>query len=229
MTNSEVLFEKKTWMPYFALVVSVFLFALITFGVTSEDMFATIDLEVNAYFASLTTPFLTSFFTIITHTGSVAVMLSLSGILIWFLATKKRINEAILVATCMTVGPGLGYLIKHIVERPRPEVQLIFEDGFSFPSGHALVAIIFFALLIYLFNRKFSRASSRGLFVVVNILMIVLISLSRLYLGVHWFSDIVGSYMLGLAVVLTMIVLNPMITTLVVSIFSPFLPFLKKK
>ncbi len=156
MIQREAQSEKNTWKLIFALVISIFLFALILFGVTSGDSFATIDAEINAYFATLTTPFLTTLFTIITHTGSVAVMLCLSGILIWYLGAKKRVSDAILVATSMTAGPGLGYLIKHIVARPRPELQLIIEDGFSFPSGHALVATIFFSLLIYLFARKFN-------------------------------------------------------------------------
>jgi undecaprenyl-diphosphatase len=229
MTNSEMLFEKKTWMPYFALVVSIFLFALILFGVIRGDMFASIDGEINAFFASLATPFLTSLFTIITQVGSVAVMLVLAALVIIYLWRKKRTPEVLLVASSMTLGPGIGYLIKHVIERPRPELQLILEDGFSFPSGHALVATIFFSLLIYLFSREFTDTRSRGLFVCVNLLMIVLIGISRLYLGVHWFSDILGSFSLGFAVVLLMIVLNSLMTALFNYILNPFLTFLKKK
>ncbi|WRK51815.1 phosphatase PAP2 family protein [Coprobacillaceae bacterium CR2/5/TPMF4] len=92
-------------------------------------------------------------------------------------------------------------MIKAIVRRPRPNVDVfIRESNFSFPSGHAMAITCLYGLLIYYLYK--SEIRYRKLLIVICVLIIVLVSLSRVYLGVHYFSDIIGGILLSSSLVL---------------------------
>ena len=91
----------------------------------------------------------------------------------------------------------MGELIKIVLQRTRPINALVIERTFSFPSGHALMAIIFFGILIYLFEHHIKEKRNKSLLTASAVILVILISLSRVYLGVHWFSDILASFALG--------------------------------
>jgi undecaprenyl-diphosphatase len=95
-------------------------------------------------------------------------------------------------------GLLLETLIKLIVQRARPENSLITETGFSFPSGHATMSLILFTLLLLTFKNDIKNNALKWVFIVCNITLILLIGLSRIYLNVHWFSDVIGGFALGL-------------------------------
>jgi membrane-associated phospholipid phosphatase len=91
--------------------------------------------------------------------------------------------------------------LKLVIDRPRPTPDLIrvFQDepGNSFPSGHAFLAIVFWGLLAHLAFTRLQRRSLRGLVLSVSAVMILWIGASRVYLGAHWPSDVLGGYILG--------------------------------
>ena len=99
-------------------------------------------------------------------------------------------------------------LIKSIIKRPRPALCLIHAQGFSFPSGHATIAIIFFSFLIYTIRDRIKTRALRYLFIAENIIAFSLIGFSRIYLGAHWVSDVIAGFSLGLFLLTQMIMVS---------------------
>lgn len=108
--------------------------------------------------------------------------------------------EAI-AAVFAALGPVLGSLIKLIVARPRPSADLVHVlrqlDTLSFPSGHVLLATCFYGFLAFLAYTLLKPGWLRTILLVVFGLFILLMGPSRIYLGQHWFSDVMGAYVLG--------------------------------
>jgi undecaprenyl-diphosphatase len=126
-----------------------------------------------------------------------AIFIIFGSIVIWWRLGKF---EAIL-----TIAAGLSSLLNSIfklaVDRPRPTPDLvhvqIVEHGSGFPSGHSFFAILFFGLMAYFAFNHLRRSSLRRLIVVSLLILIILIGASRIYLGVHWPSDVLGGYLAG--------------------------------
>ena len=103
---------------------------------------------------------------------------------------------------CCAVNLGLVVLInqvlKFIIQRPRPDgFRLATVSGFSFPSGHSMAAMAFFGLLAWLVWRYEKDRRQRALLVAAFALVIVMIGVSRIYLGVHYASDVIGGFCLS--------------------------------
>lgn len=139
---------------------------------------------------------LTEIFKIITNLGSFWGILIV--IFLVFLVSRK-VSYICLGASI--IQTSLNRVIKAIVRRPRPNVDVfIRESNFSFPSGHAMAITCLYGLLIYYLYK--SEIRYRKLLIVICVLIIVLVSLSRVYLGVHYFSDIIGGILLSSSLVL---------------------------
>lgn len=93
--------------------------------------------------------------------------------------------------------------LKLIFSRPRPEARLIEESGFSFPSGHAMMSLAFYGFLIFIILK--SNVKHKKLLTTLLIILIILIGLSRIYLGVHYPSDVFAGFTLSLAYLLIFI------------------------
>jgi undecaprenyl-diphosphatase len=89
------------------------------------------------------------------------------------------------------------FLLKIIANRPRPTIAVYLEDSPSFPSGHATIAVAFYGFLTYLLLRRAKSKKQRAAIVSFAALMIATIGFSRLYLGVHYLSDVVAGYFIG--------------------------------
>jgi membrane-associated phospholipid phosphatase len=109
------------------------------------------------------------------------------------------------------LGEILLVLLKLSFHRPRPAHQLAMAHGYSFPSGHAFIATIVYGFLIYMTWRLFKIRALRFTISAMSILLIVLVGVSRIYLKVHWLTDVLGGYAAGLAwLVLSVIIVNTM-------------------
>ncbi len=94
----------------------------------------------------------------------------------------------------------INYILKSIFTRSRPfDLMLIFESGYSFPSGHAMVSLSFYGFIIYLINKLNLDKKIKIFFSILLIILIILIGLSRIYLGVHYPSDVLAGYLISLA------------------------------
>jgi undecaprenyl-diphosphatase len=131
--------------------------------------------------------------------NEIAVVLSLAVGLLFIL--RRRWQDLLLVVLAVAGTELLVPLIKLVVHRQRP----IFTDpiqvlsDFSFPSGHAFLAVTFYGLMAYLVVRRMRSLAARVLVIVLALAIILLVGLTRIYLGVHFLSDVLGGYLGGLA------------------------------
>jgi undecaprenyl-diphosphatase len=127
----------------------------------------------------------------------VIIFVILLSVLLFF-KSKKR--QAIILSLSSLLAGASIYLLKHVFSRERPLNQIIQETGFSFPSGHAMISVALFGTLMFMSFGLKSRAK-RIASIVSCILAILIIGLSRVYLNVHWFSDVAAGYCFGLFLV----------------------------
>ena len=115
----------------------------------------------------------------------------------WFI---KKVMNALYILCSVVFSAANSFIIKHLYERPRPEeaLRLITEDGYSFPSGHATaVTALFVSLVLVLTTTRLGRRL-RYLLWAAALTLIVFICVTRLYLGVHWVTDVIAGFSVGL-------------------------------
>lgn len=143
----------------------------------------------------------TAFYIAITQLGSGTVIAGLVFLVVLFCLYRKYFSEALWVLINAALIAGIGnYLIKFVFERQRPSVtHLVTETHFSFPSGHAMGSMLFYGTLILILPAVIKNQRWRiGVQIALG-LLILLIGISRIYVGVHYPSDILGGYLLGAA------------------------------
>jgi len=128
------------------------------------------------------------------------ILIGISIITFCVLYFGKRKKESFILAVSLSLGYLGGDLIKIAIQRPRPLMSLIQESGYSFPSNHAVFAMILFSLIVYFFIEKINNNLLKKLFVIINFLMVFVVGASRIYLGVHWFTDVFGGFMFGIII-----------------------------
>lgn len=143
---------------------------------------------------------LTNIMKIITFLGSALSIILLTVLLI--IVVKGKRNK-ILILINVIVTTLLNQLLKKVFQRGRPIDSIIEESGYSFPSGHSMVSMAFYGFLIYLVYK--SNIKYKGLIVGLLSVLIVLIGISRIYLGVHYPTDVIGGFTLSLSYLLLFI------------------------
>ncbi|RFB12608.1 PAP2 family protein [Bacillus sp. HNG] len=128
--------------------------------------------------------------------GSAPVIIVLSLFILFFLyKVLKHRYELILFVGVMVGSPILNYLLKELFKRARPDFHRLVEiSGYSFPSGHAMSAFTFYGIFAFLLWRHIPVWWGRTALVLFSAVMIFGIGMSRIYLGVHYPTDIIGGY-----------------------------------
>ncbi|OGD32317.1 hypothetical protein A3C91_01000 [Candidatus Azambacteria bacterium RIFCSPHIGHO2_02_FULL_52_12] len=188
----------------FAIGVTVYLFftvlaVYVTDTFRFNNDFAALDADMLAYAISLRAASLTALMKVITFLGSAPVIIGLTAaVLLWF-AYHKRVAHFMVSATAIVGAAAMIYLMKHTFLRARPPflLHLVSEDSYSFPSGHAFISLVFYGLLMYFVIRHEYTLRAKVLTCLASGLFIFLVGFSRLYLGVHWPSDVLGSWVMG--------------------------------
>jgi len=187
-------------------IFSLYLFSKMIEDVIDGELVTKLDVWLNAKIVLLWNPLLNKIMTFITNIASPLHLFILSLILFGVLMYKKKWYYSLLLLFSMIGGLLFETLTKFIIHRARPENALIEVSGYSFPSGHATMAIIFFSLFLYSFKDDIKNKALKNIFIISNIILFLLVGLSRLYLNVHWFSDVLAGYGLGLFL-LTLLIL----------------------
>lgn len=130
--------------------------------------------------------------------GPVIVLcLIVIAVLYWVLGHRLEILLLIVVVFGSSI---LNVLLKWVFQRARPDIHRLIEiTGYSYPSGHSMAAFSFYSVLAYLLWRHIDSRAGRGTLISISVIMILGIGLSRVYLGVHYPSDILGGYLAACA------------------------------
>lgn len=133
----------------------------------------------------------------ITNFGGAIFIILLTVILIAVIKNKK-IGLSIL--TNLAIITILNQLLKRILQRPRPtEYRIIEESGYSFPSGHSMISMAFYGYLIYLSYKYVENKNVKWILISLLSVLICLIGISRIYLGVHYTSDVLGGFLISIS------------------------------
>ncbi len=164
--------------------------------------------KFNVFVANNRNKFWTGFLKIFTHLGSfytLAVLAVISVVLIWFVMKNKRMST--FYAGTFAVVCVANFVIKQIVRRARPEHLMIIEEtGFSFPSGHAMMSLCFFALAIHFVWKTLKNKPLKITLVSLFSVVIVAMGFSRIYLGVHYLTDIIAGFLISYAIVVVCLI-----------------------
>ena len=144
---------------------------------------------------------LTLLFRAITHLIDIPVIISWVLIVAFIFYRKQWKMESYLMLGNLALAGILIVTFKNIYQRPRPEIlHLVEEKGFSFPSGHSLAVTIMFGTLIVILSQRIKNTVWRKIVQILLSLYIVSVLVSRIYLGVHYPSDVIASLCVGLGV-----------------------------
>ena len=133
----------------------------------------------------------------ITNFGGAIFIILLTVILIAVIKNKK-IGLSIL--TNLAIITILNQLLKRILQRSRPtEYRIIEESGYSFPSGHSMISMAFYGYLIYLIYKYVENKNVKWILISLLSILICLIGISRIYLGVHYTSDVLGGFLISIS------------------------------
>lgn len=155
------------------------------------------DKSVNSFFLQIRDDGMIKFLSLVTEIGEVKIVLGLALLLSVYFWWKHKKWSLIGMWFSLVGSMGVTYLAKIYFDRPRPLNAVILETSGSFPSGHATVAIAFYGYLAYLLFKNTKNILYRFLIVFSAIIVAVVIGFSRLYLGVHYLSDVGVGYLVG--------------------------------
>lgn len=179
----------------FGLVLFVMLGYLVKFF---PNTLAGFDSKIQSFIRSELSSGLTSFFRFVTQfAGFLYVPIILVALLLFFLI-KKWYAECLFLGGNVIIIAILVHLLKEIYGRTRPAItHLVVENGLSFPSGHASVSLILYGSLMVLICQRLRTSQIKNLVRVLFTIFIVTIGVSRIYLGVHYPTDILGGWLLS--------------------------------
>ncbi len=156
-----------------------------------------LDIFINNYLSFARTSSLTGFFYLVTTLFDLSVFFVAIVLFIMFLVYLVRdIKYSLLFGFVLVANSFIVYVLKYLFDVERPTQSLAIYFGQSFPSYHAMIATTFFVLLIYIFDDYFSKIP-RLVFNFICIASIFLVSISRVYLGAHWVSDVFFGVVIG--------------------------------
>ena len=195
---------KDNWKEYIKknLKWVVLFICLVGFLALTEDVFNKEIMQGDIIGYKIISTFLISDFVtpiakFITNFGG-AVFWSIATIALLLLIKNKKIRLSIF--SNIVIITILNQLLKRILRRPRPtEFRIVEETGYSFPSGHSMISMSFYGYLIYLIYKYVKNKYIKWSLIVLLSILICLIGISRIYLGVHYTSDVLGGFLLSIS------------------------------
>lgn len=185
------------------IIISVFvsLFSLYLFLELGEEVLdkdiLQFDSLITNFIYSFRSAFLNQVMMFFTSLGSGLALITMSVITIFYIGAVRKKDVAIYLGILCS-GAILNIILKFLYQRPRPEnLPLIHENSLSFPSAHAMNSFVFFAALSYFIFRETNNRNVTLIVSFASIIIIGLIGISRIYLGVHYPSDVLGGFIAG--------------------------------
>ena len=194
MKTKEVIEKNIKWMALFICLVLVI---GIVIDVLSKEIYLLDVIGYELVSEHLISDKITPFVKGITQLGGVIGLIAIATIL--SIAIKNK-RTSLLIWGNLGISALLNQILKYIIQRPRPtEYRIIDESGYSFPSGHSMVSAAFYGFLIYLiFKNVKNKYLKWGLIILLSFL-IIMIGTSRIYLGVHYTSDVLAGFLISIS------------------------------
>jgi membrane-associated phospholipid phosphatase len=199
-TTSRPTRQHRTYLFQFMLIVTTGAFAFLTFLVKTIPSFP-IDLAITRAIQSIHFPFSDEFMQLVSWPGfspQSYILSAVVGLIIYALGLRWEAVSALVAAL---FPPLINVLVKELIRRPRPTMDLVHVfrilDSYSFPSGHVMFYVGFFGFLWFLAYTLLKRSWKRTVLLIMYGVPILFVGVSRIYLGQHWPSDVLGAYLLG--------------------------------
>ena len=185
------------------LIASLILLIIFIFFVFLHSYFNIIDDFVYSLIKPLISNSMTNIMQFITFFSDPIWCILLSCLIV-LLSKNKKISKGFLLNLILVFL--LNYVLKILFSRNRPaDINLIVETGFSFPSGHAMMSLGIYGFLIYLLRLSDKNKISQIIGTVSLVLLIFLIGISRIYLGVHYATDVIAGFIISASYLLLFI------------------------
>lgn len=194
-------FSRKVLTFRISLLLIALAFAILTFLVKQKPYF-NIDLQItraiqfiNNFWFDLSMKFLS-------FIGDPIPGTLITTVIVLFFLYKRKYKEGLILMVSIAGGYLISEIFKNLISRTRPDPSLInqithYIRNDSFPSGHVLFYISFYGFLFFLVYANLSKNFLKQILLIFLFLMIILIGPSRIYVGAHWFSDVLGAYLIG--------------------------------
>ncbi|MEP7284759.1 MAG: phosphatase PAP2 family protein [Chloroflexota bacterium] len=193
-------FELRLLLGFIVCAGALLVFGLLAKNILESSWLVQLDQNVEIAVHAWGTPQLVTVFKIITVLGFQVLLVVVAAVTLYYIVKRQR-GHLIIWLVAFVGAQLLNELLKRIFARPRP----IFSDpylvaiNYSFPSGHAMISLVVYGLLAFFILLEVHSALKRTAIIIFTVLLVLLIGISRIYLGVHYFSDIAGGYMVGAA------------------------------
>ena len=186
----------KEYIKYTILILCSVIFAIFTYKVVADKTIYIDSIVYNYISNNIINKNRTEIVKVITNITSPIMVIITALILVLAIKDKKIKISLVINLLGITI---INNLIKVIIARPRPEInKLVTETGYSFPSGHSITSMAFYGYLVYLTYKYINNKKIKIPLIIFLILLIPTIGLSRIYLGVHYTSDVLCGFLLGI-------------------------------
>jgi membrane-associated phospholipid phosphatase len=183
------------------LAVSGLLFSMLAVDVATGAPIVSFDRALAGWLHTYETGFATDVVSTVTQLGGATVLLAITLVASVALVLARRFAHATLMGAALAGGEALNMALKAAFERPRPAFSdpIATASGFSFPSGHAMVSVTVYGALAFVILATTKSRRARVLVLATAAALVLAIGFSRLYLGVHYVSDVLAAYGAGVA------------------------------
>jgi undecaprenyl-diphosphatase len=186
-------------------IISFFIFLKLALSIPTLQSF---DTNTSILLISLRTPFLTSVMGTFTLLGNQALLVLLV-IVALILILKRHGRDALIFVLIVGVGIVLNLVLKEVIARARPDISpLIHEEFYSFPSGHAMNSFVFYGSVALYAYRHIKRRTVSLTVIVLCGMIVTMIGISRVYLGVHYPTDVIAGLIAGFWWVVTALIIE---------------------
>ncbi len=189
--------QRKIWIS----AISLILFFSVLYGIEiHSSIISFIDGKMASFAILVRNPIMDKLMVYVTNIGGPAGAAVTFAIFSLVIILKKHPDYFYIFTTSFVFSIISEFTIKQLVERMRPINYLIKETGFSFPSGHSIAATIFLISAVFLIAPVIKNTALKWLFLALSCILFPAVAFSRIYLSVHFASDVLGSIFLGTAI-----------------------------
>ncbi|MGE5248796.1 MAG: phosphatase PAP2 family protein [Bacteroidota bacterium] len=192
--------RERTALFEVALIGAITAFAMLTFLVKTSPSLA-LDLQVTRAVQSIDSPFFSSLMRLVSWPGFPPQSFLFTVLIALLIYSFGLTWEGVAALLTAVFAAAAGNLVKLLIRRPRPTADLVHVfatlHSYSFPSGHVMYYLGFYGFLWFLTFTLLKGSVKRTILLIFFSLPVLLVGLSRIYLGEHWFSDVLGAYLLG--------------------------------